>query len=249
MGDIRPVGVFDSGVGGVSVLREAVRLLPRERFVYYGDCLHAPYGEREEEEIRKLAVGVTGELLAHDVKALLIACNTATSAAVGYLRKQLSIPVVGMEPALKPASQMRKQGKVLVLATPATLRLGKFQHLMEQYGQETIPLPCAGLMEFAERGELAGAELEAYLDGQLARFRGTVDVAVLGCTHYVFLREAIGRALPGVPLVDGNLGTVRRLHFLLEQGSLLSDAPRGGVEFLTSGGAQDLARMRRLFEM
>lgn len=244
-----PIGVFDSGVGGVSVLRDMVRLLPRERFIYYGDNKNAPYGTRSEEEIRALAMNVTSELLKYGIKALVVACNTATSAAIVQLREKLSIPVVGMEPALKPASKLWHGGQVLVLATPATLRQNKFQHLYELYGQNAVIQPCAGLMEFAERGEMEGESIDAYLAECLETYRGTqIDSAVLGCTHYVFLKKAIAKALPGVPLIDGNDGTARRLEFLLNERSLLRQTGEGSVMFMTSGEESVyLPRMEMLF--
>ena len=244
-----PIGVFDSGVGGVSVLRDMVRMLPKEKFIYYGDNKNAPYGTRSEEEIRALAMNVTGKLLESGIKALVVACNTATSAAIIQLREKLSIPVVGMEPALKPASKLWHGGRVLVLATPATLRQNKFQHLYELYGQNAVIQPCAGLMEFAERGEMEGEGIDAYLAECLEAYRGTqIDSAVLGCTHYVFLKKAIAKALPGVPLVDGNDGTARRLEFLLNERGLLRQTGEGSVTFLTSGEESVyLPRMKMLF--
>lgn len=245
----RAIGIFDSGVGGVSVLRDMARLLPHERFVYYGDNLNAPYGVKSEEEIRTLAMNVADVLLALNIKALVVACNTATSAAIVQLRERLSMPVIGMEPALKPAAQMCHGGQVLVLATPATLRQNKFQNLYEQYGQNAIIQPCAGLMEFAERGELEGEDIERYLSELFAPYRDVqLDAAVLGCTHYVFLKKAISKALPGVPLVDGNDGTARRLEYLLRENDLLREDGEGGVEFMTSGdGATYLPLMEKLF--
>ena len=249
----RPIGIFDSGVGGVSVLRDMAQLLPHERFVYYGDNLNAPYGVRQEEEIRTLAMHVADVLLSLDVKALVVACNTATSAAVAQMREKLDIPVVGMEPALKPASQMCHGGKVLVLATPATLRQSKFKHLHELYGQNAIIQPCAGLMEFAEAGELEGEKIERYLEECFAPYRGMkLDVAVLGCTHYVFLRRTIQSLLPHETLVlDGNEGTVRQLKRRLTQQQLLSDEPAKSsrVQFFTSGNDQALALMRTLVQL
>ena len=234
-----PIGVFDSGVGGVSVLRDLVRMLPRERFVYYGDNLNAPYGTKSEEEIRTLALHVADVLLSMGIKALVVACNTATSAAIATLRERLTIPVVGMEPALKPAALRREQGEIAVLATPATLRQRKFQHLYALYGEHAIILPCPGLMEFAERGELTGPGIDAFLQETFSPLKGVkLDAAVLGCTHYVFLRQAIGKALPGVALIDGNDGTARRLKYLLEQAGTLKDEGEGGVTFLTSGDEQ-----------
>ena len=243
------IGIFDSGVGGVSVLRDMARMLPHERFVYYGDNLNAPYGVKSEEEIRTLAMNVADVLLALHIKALVVACNTATSAAIIQLREQLSMPVIGMEPALKPASQMCRGGQVLVLATPATLRQNKFQRLYEQYGQNAVIQPCAGLMEFAEKGELEGEGIDRYLEELFAPYRNVqLDAAVLGCTHYVFLKRAIQKALPGVPLVDGNEGTARRLEYLLREGNLLREEGEGGVTFMTSGDAETyLPLMEKLF--
>lgn len=246
----RAIGVFDSGVGGVSVLRDMARMLPRERFIYYGDNRNAPYGVKTEEEIRTLATHVADVLVALDVKALVVACNTATSAAIATLREKLTIPVVGMEPALKPAARMCHGGQVLVLATPATLRQNKFQHLYALYGQHAIIQPCPGLMEFAERGEMEGEGIDGYLRELFRPYQGMeLDAAVLGCTHYVFLKRAIGRALPGVPLVDGNDGTARRLKFLLEEGGLLRETGQSEVRFMTSGDENVyLPLMKRLFE-
>ncbi len=245
------IGVFDSGVGGVSVLRDMARLLPRERFVYFGDNLNAPYGTKREEEIRTLAMNVADVLLASDIKALVVACNTATSAAIVQLREKLSIPVVGMEPALKPASKMSHGGKVIVLATPATLRQNKFRRLYELYGQNAVIRPCAGLMEFAEREILEGLEIDGYLSSCLAPYKNEqIDAAVLGCTHYVFLKKAISKALPGVPLVDGNDGTARRLEYLLRERNLLRTEGEGEITFMTSGDEKEyIPLMERLFRL
>ena len=245
------IGVFDSGVGGVSVLRDMARLLPRERFVDYGDNLNAPYGTKSEDTIRTLAMNVADVLLALDVKALVVACNTATSAAIVQLRERLTIPVVGMEPALKPASKMRHGGKVIVLATPATLRQDKFRRLYELYGQNAVIRPCAGLMEFVEREELEGPEVERYLDWCFAPYRNEqIDAAVLGCTHYVFLKKAISKVLPGVPLVDGNDGTARRLEFLLKERNLLRNEGEGKITFMTSDDEKAyIPLMERLFRL
>ena len=138
MADINdPIGVFDSGVGGISVLAELMRTLPNERFLYYGDSLHAPYGTKPEAEVLGYVRGIMAEMMRRGVKAVVIACNTATSVAAATLRAELDLPIIGMEPALKPASEIRHGGQILVLATPVTLRLQKFQALMARYGE-----PC-----------------------------------------------------------------------------------------------------------
>ena len=249
MSDARPIGVFDSGVGGVSVLRDLVRLLPRERFIYYGDNKNAPYGTRSEEEIRALSLDVANWLLSRDVKAMLVACNTATSAAIQTLRERLSIPVVGMEPALKPAYELHADGKILVLATPATLRQAKFHRLYERYREHAVALPCPELVEFVESGRCEGDEIDAYLARRFADVQGEkLAAAVLGCTHFSFLKKALGRALPGVPLLDGNEGSARRLEYLLRENGTLREDGEGSVEFFTSGDEDVfLPLMRRLF--
>ena len=249
MSDARPIGVFDSGVGGVSVLRDLVRLLPRERFIYYGDNKNAPYGTRSEEEIRALSLDVANWLLSRDVKAMLVACNTATSAARQTLRERLSIPVVGMEPALKPAYELHADGKILVLATPATLRQAKFHRLYERYGEHAVALPGPELVEFVESGRCEGDEIDAYLARRFADVQGEkLAAAVLGCTHFSFLKKALGRALPGVPLLDGNEGSARRLEYLLRENGTLREDGEGSVEFFTSGDEDVfLPLMRRLF--
>jgi glutamate racemase len=231
-----PIGVFDSGVGGISVLRAMRKMMPGERFIYYGDNLNAPYGTRPEHEIRLLTFASVQELLDRNVKALVIACNTATSAAAEALRERLTLPIIGMEPALKPAALSHENGKILVMATPATLRQRKFQELMRAYGDRAEMLPCPGLMEFAERGDIDSPALDKYLLDRFAPYEGEdVDAIVLGCTHYVFARRAIGKAMPRAQLYDGNEGTARRLMDILRAQGLEGPDEGGSVEFLTSG--------------
>ncbi len=246
---LSPIGMFDSGVGGVSVLREAVKRLPGERFIFYGDTANAPYGTKTGAQVLALCRRVMEELAARGCKAVVIACNTATSAAASSLRAQYpDLPIIGMEPALKPAQQLRRDGIVLALATPGTIAGEKYAKLYSLYGDGVVSLPCPGLMEFAERGELDGDGLRAFLRGLFAPFAGKkVEAVVLGCTHYVFLRHAIAAQFPGVPLIDGNEGTVRQLKRRLEEKDLLApeNAP-GGVTLLSSGGADAVAMMERL---
>lgn len=246
----RPIAIWDSGVGGVGVLGALRQLLPGEDYLYYGDNGNAPYGTKTPEQVVGFAWRVWERLLPRDPKLLLIACNTATSAAAPALRAALPIPVVGMEPALKPAHALHRDGAVLVLATPMTLALPKFEDLMARYGEGAEPVACGGLMEFAERGELDSPALHAYLDRLLAGYQGrAIDAVVLGCTHYVFLRAAIAAHLPpGTPLLDGNRGTAERARSLLSQDGLpREDQAEGGVAFATSGDeARLLPLMQRL---
>lgn len=247
--DTRPIGMFDSGMGGISLLRNCVRLLPGEDFVYYGDDKNAPYGTRSESEILSLARADVDFLLSKNVKAIVIACNTATSAAAKVLRAEMEMPIIGIEPALKPAQEHRKDGIIAVLATPATLRQQKFTDLMTLYGENAVPLPAAGLMEFAERGETDSPVLAEFLKGIFAPLNGAkLDGVVLGCTHYTFLASAIRKVLPGVALYDGNEGTARQLMRVLGQRGLLNENGKtGSVSLYTSGEEEEtLARMKML---
>ncbi len=241
------IGFFDSGVGGVSVLHTARRILPNEHFLYYGDNGHAPYGPKPLEEIRRLSAESVGVLLDRGVKAVVIACNTATSAYAEILRAELKLPVIGMEPALKPAQEARHGGEILVLATQATLTLPKFQRLMKRYGDHVIPVVGWGLVELVEAGKADSPETEAALRELLGRYVGrSIDSVVLGCTHYPFFAGAIRRMFPEAELFDGRTGTCMRLKHLLEAGGLRSKGTEGSVEFLTSGDASTIALMRRL---
>lgn len=247
-----PVGVFDSGVGGISVLRDLRALMPDEDFIYFGDGANAPYGEKSSGEIRVLAWNVVEKLLDRGIKALVIACNTATAAAAPLIRERLDMPVVAMEPALKPASACAHGGKVVVMATPLTLSLDKFKRLMSEYGRDALPMPCPGLMDMVERGVVDGPEMDEYLAGVREKIGDVrVDAVVLGCTHYVFLRTAVERAFPGAQVIDGNDGTARQLKRLLEERSLArGESGRiGSVELITSGDPSEIELMRKLLNM
>ncbi len=250
--DNRPIGVFDSSVGGISVLRELVHLMPNERYVYLGDTLNAPYGVRDEDDIRALTRAAAGRLMELGVKALVVACNTATSAAAEVLRQSLPIPVIGMEPALKPAALARKSGRVAVLATPATLRQMKFQRLFQKYGEHAVALPCPGLMEYVERFELDSDGLKDYLRARLDPAGGEPFTAiVLGCTHYVFLRPTIRALFPEMKLYDGNRGTALQLQAVLRaRDALCGEGEAGSVHLLTTGReAEILPVMDRLLHI
>lgn len=241
------IGFFDSGVGGISVLHAARNLLPRENYLYYGDNGNAPYGSRPVDEIHRLCEKSVRTLLARDVKAIVIACNTATSVYAETLRSQVDIPVIGMEPALKPAQLARHGGNVLVLATRATLSLPKFQRLMSLYGENAVPVVGTGLVELVENGYANTPLADETVLRLLEPFRKqVVDSIVLGCTHYPFLYDSVRKALPGVEIYDGRRGTVLRLKSLLESNGLLSCAETGTVEFQTSGDDAVLPMMRHL---
>lgn len=255
MNDLRcrsPIGMFDSGVGGISVLREALRQLPHERFIFFGDTKNAPYGTKTKEEVLFLSRRVVENLLTMGCKAIVIACNTATSAAAAALRAEYpDIPIIAMEPALKPASLLHRDGMVLALATPGTIAGEKYAHLYALYGEGVVSLPCKGLMEFAERGELDTPALHDYLSDLFHPYAGKkVEAVVLGCTHYVFLKHAIGAHFPSVPLIDGNEGTVRQLERRLKELGLLAPTDwAGGVRLLSSAGPEASELMGKLLRL
>lgn len=245
----RPIGVFDSGVGGISTLAALARELPRESFCYFGDTRNAPYGTKTTEEVLACARQVVNRLAQENIKALVIACNTATGAAAAPLREELAIPVIAMEPALKPAEEAWRGGRILVMATPLTLRQEKFRNLMERFGTHAEPLPCPGLMELVEQEDENGAR--DYLNRLFSRWNpDQLDAVVLGCTHYVFLKPVIREILPArIMLTDGNAGTARQLRRVLEREKLLREEGVGSVRMMTSGdGEAMLPVMLRLYQ-
>ncbi len=251
-----PIGIFDSGSGGISVLRTALRMLPNERFLYYGDTANAPYGTKSEEEVIALAKRVAEHLLSLGCKALVIACNTATCAAAATLRAMYpDLIIIGMEPALKLAHDLRPEGDILVLATPVSLSSNKYRLLYTAYGEHAYSLPCPGLMDFVERGDIDSEELRHYLTDKLSPHLagGNIPAAVvLGCTHYVFLKKTIQSLVPKETLVlDGNEGTVRQLGRRLMQQDLLSDAVPSGcrAQLSTSGDGEALQLMHHLLQL
>ena len=242
----RPIGVFDSGVGGISVLRELVTLMPNENYIFYGDSRNAPYGIKDVETVRKLTCLDAEHLLKQGVKALVVACNTATSAAVDELRMRYkNFPVIGIEPALKPAVAVGKHPRVVVMATPMTLREEKFHLLLSQYEEQAAvyPLPCPGLVEFVERGETQGERIEAFLRSLFTSFsRVKIDAVVLGCTHYPFVREAIQKVVgEQTPLFDGGAGTARETRRrLLAEGLCNTPGHKGTVVFQNSLESEEI---------
>ncbi len=231
----RPIAFLDSGVGGISVLREAVHLMPEEDFYYYGDSANAPYGTKSTEEVRSLTLGHVERFLDMGAKAVAVACNTATSAAVRRLREIYpDLPIVGIEPALKPAVEQTPDPKVLVMATPVTIREEKFRHLFERFEDRAriIPLPCPGLMEYVENGQYDTPEVTQFLNDLLEPYKGEVNAVVIGCTHYTFVAPVIERVLGFQARVfDGAYGTARELKRRIMQAGLLRDPSgwSGGV--------------------
>lgn len=235
-----PIGFFDSGVGGLSVLREAVKLLPNENFIYFGDSKNAPYGVRELSDVQNLTVKAAEFLYKKNVKAIVIACNTATSAAIEILRnKYKGNIIIGIEPALKPAVELKREGKIIIMATPMTLREKKFKNLMLKYKDrgDIVSVPCPRLVEFVEKGILEGAELEAYLSEKFKSYSdGKIAAVVLGCTHYPFVKNTLAKVIgENIPIIDGGHGTSSELKRQLSDKSILSErTDKGNVQIYNS---------------
>ncbi len=230
----KPIGFFDSGVGGISVLKESLRVLQSEDFVYFGDSLNAPYGTKDVSEVKKLTFNAVDFLLSKGAKVVVIACNTATSAAIDALRdKYTDIPIIGIEPALKPAVEVSRGKSIIIMATPMTLAEKKFSNLMEKYNKEVniISLPCAGLVELIENGIIEGHQIEEYLRGKLKKFMH-LDVAsiVLGCTHYPFIKKELVKIVgEKTIIIDGSIGTVNQLKRQLACNNLLNEKKTRGI--------------------
>jgi glutamate racemase len=244
-----PIGVFDSGIGGLAVLAELRALLPSEDLVYFADSAHFPYGGRPAEGVRARASTITRELLALDAKAIVVACNTATSAAIAQLRASFDVPFVGMEPALKPAAERTLAGKVALLVTPGTARGDKLAALIDRYGAEVavLTVPAPGLAERVEAGDLDGEDTRALVRRLLApALTAGADVIALGCTHYVFVRRLIEEeAGEAVAVIEPSAAVARQARRVLEQRGLLNRQSRAGsVRYLTSGDEEQFARLR-----
>ena len=229
-----PIAVIDSGVGGISVLRELIKVMPNENFIFFGDSINAPYGTKSVEEVRRLTTESAEHLFEEGCKGLVIACNTATSAAARYLRELYpEIPLVGIEPAIKPACFCAEHPTILAMATPMTIREEKFQRLMARFDEEAdiIPLPCPGLMDFVERGDLDGEDLRKYLTELFYEFLDLhIDAVVLGCTHYPFVGKMIQNVLgENVKLFDGGEGTAREMKRRLEAAGLRNPSETVGT--------------------
>jgi glutamate racemase len=238
------IGVFDSGLGGLSVLREIRRELPDASLHYVADSAWVPYGSRGADVIQQRSMALARFLVEHGADVIVVACNTATAAAVPLLRQALALPVVGMEPAVKPATVATRNGKVGVLATVGTLQSARFAALLDQFGSgiEVLTRACPGLVELVEAGQLDGPQVRTLVEQYTAPLlRAGADTLVLGCTHFVFLRRLIEEvAGPDVQVIDTGAAVARRVRLVAE--SLGSTFVRAsGVEFWTSGEPATLA--------
>ena len=242
-----PIGVYDSGAGGLTVLTEIRKILPHEDIIYYADTKHCPYGARSEQELIELAKQASRFLLERGVKLIVVACNTASQAALEALRLSFpDIPFVGVVPAVKPAASLTRKGRIGVAATNSSAKAAYLQQLIEDFaaGVEVYTQGCPELVTLVEKGQLKGPEVEAILRQSLhPLLQHDIDVLVLGCTHFPALREAIQQIVgPGVQVIDSGAAIARRTRFLLEQAGIAhpidqASPEQGSLQVWCSGDA------------
>lgn len=250
MANAQPIGVFDSGVGGLAVAAEIRKLLPAENLLYYADHAHFPYGSKDPQDVRARSATVAGTLIDQGAKAVVVACNTASSLALADLRARYNVPFVGIVPAVKPAALTTRTGKVGVLATAATFRTRVFADLVEQFarGVELVNQACPDLVAAVESGETDAVWLpervRTHLEPMLTE---GIDTLVLGCTHYSFLREQIEAvAGPDITVIDAARPVAKQLQRVLEQSGLLN--PASGTGTITYMSSSDLEEIRAVLE-
>lgn len=242
------IGVFDSGVGGLSVFREIYKAFPGEDYIYFSDNAYCPYGEKSPEFIRERACSIASDMIAEGVQVIVVACNTATSAAIATLRERFSIPFIGMEPALKPAANGTRTGVVGVLATKGTLSGAKYHGIKEQFGADVKVVESIGdgFVELVESGETSGPRAEAVIERSLTPILDAgADVVVLGCTHYPFLLPTLCKlAGPEVRFIDPAPAIARRLGDVMAESGIPLRGEGGIREFRASGNPETLNRMK-----
>jgi glutamate racemase len=242
----QPIGFFDSGIGGLTVLHEALKILPNEHYLYFADSDNAPYGVRSREDVRQLVFNAIRFLAEKQVKAIVIACNTATSVAIEDLRKQYTFPIIGMEPAVKPAVEAAAPKKVLVFATELTLREEKLHRLVAKVDAEELVeyMPLQELVRYAEQFEFSPDIIIPYLQQKFAGIDFNEYGAVVnGCTHFIFFNDSLRKVLPPhIRIIDGNAGTVKNLQKKIAGN--LNDGP-GLIDYFRSGKPGDPAFFER----
>lgn len=245
-----PIGVFDSGLGGISVLASLKKVMPNENYIFYGDSKNNPYGTKSKEEITQRCIEICDHLIDEGAKAIVIACNTATSACVPVLRKRYDIDIIGMEPALKVAAEKEHADNIAVWATEFTLKEEKFARLMSRFSNthSIQKVACPKLVRLVEEDDLddlnkTKAALEEYIEKSGPE---ALDSIVLGCTHFVFFKDKLKKCLnEGVSVTDGNFGTAKHVKDLLEQKDLLND--NGGQISFENSMTEQIELSKRLY--
>jgi glutamate racemase len=251
------IGIFDSGIGGMTLLHQALVSLPEEHYIFYADTDHVPYGTKTREQVVSYVDTVMEFMNEHECEAVVIACNTATAVAAALMREKYDFPIIGIEPAVKPAVNDSNGKRVLVVATPLTVREEKLHNLLSRVDNEHLVdlLPLPRLVEFAERGEFNSSQVHEYLSQELSLFElDNYGELVLGCTHFNYFKDSFRKLLPNhVKLIDGSVGTInqlaRVLNFSIHNTPYIDDE---NVEYFYSGRAltspDELAKMKKLHD-
>ena len=233
-----PIGVFDSGIGGLTVLKKIIEILPNENYIYYADTDNVPYGTKPKEEVKKYINDAVDFLISKKAKAIVIACNTATAIAAEELRKKYDIPIIGIEPAAKPAVENRGEKRVLIMATPTTIREEKLKNLLETLNAteyvDLIAMPK--LVEFAESKDFESDKVKEYIHEQLKSYNlNDYSNLVLGCTHFPFFKNVISEVFSkDIQLIDGSQGVANRLKYVLKEKEILGNNETS-IEYYYSG--------------
>lgn len=237
--DNRPIGIFDSGIGGLSTLHQALKILPNENYLYYADTDNVPYGIKSNEQIKQYVNSAVEFMISKNIKVLVIACNTATSVDIEDLRQSYSIPIIGIEPAVKPAIKINKDKRILLIATPVTVREEKLRNLLMNLDKDNkidlIALP--ELVGFAEKEEFDSQNVEIYLRKELKNINlDNYSELILGCTHFNYFKDIYRRIFPNeINILDGNKGIVNRLKSILNENDLLGNEEKRNIEYYVSG--------------
>lgn len=245
-----PIGIFDSGIGGLTVLNKIIKILPNEKYIYYADTVNVPYGTKPKEEVKKYINAAVDFLINKKVKAIVIACNTATSIAIKDLRNKYNIPIIGIEPAAKPAVENRRNKKVLIMATPTTIKEEKLKDLLDKLkaGKIVDLIAMPKLVEFAEKGEFTTKRVKAYIQEELEKYNlKDYSELVLGCTHFPFFKKILSEIFPkDIQIIDGSLGVANRLKSILEENELQGNNVLE-IEYYNSGKlAQNKEKLEEL---
>ena len=231
------IGVFDSGIGGVTVMKELIKILPNEDYIYYSDTINNPYGDKTNEEIVNISDKIVNYLINQGCKLIVIACNTASAISKDYLRSKYSIPIIAIEPAYKTVSNSEK---TLVMATNATINSDKFHTLFNTYdNHNTILLSCSGLADLIEEGNKE--KIINYLNNKIGEYRGVKNV-VLGCTHYPLIKEEISKVLGPVTFYDGSVGVAKHTKEVLKENNILGNNT-GKITFIDSSNNKEKERL------
>jgi glutamate racemase len=246
------IAFFDSGIGGLTVLKKALEFLPDEGYIYFADTENVPYGIKPKTDVKKFVFNAVDFLIEKNIKALVVACNTATAVVINDLRKKYDFPIIGMEPAIKPALINNSGKKILVLATTLTLKESKLEDLIStlDQNQRIEKLAMDKLVSFAEKFDFDSDEIRLYLKDIFSNYNlDEYESLVLGCTHFIFYKNLLEEFLPdSIKIIDGNEGTVRHLMSILEKNNL-RESNSGGIEFYSSCKKEDDERVKKLIEL